>query len=426
MKVFISHYPEDFLKGNQERSWVHVFQQDLAKLARQFGEHEITTTSNPEEAQAFIVIVSENYSKYSEALTEFKAGQHADSRLQTLVVTTIDTSKRTIPEWLKSFPVFEFFEYDADADLVETYENYHRKTQGYWQQLDDIVCQLLGLFHLPTNHQTVYLGATSIDLKSKREVLRRSLLHQGFRVIPEVPFLEKSEEDLITQISTALAASDYFIHLAGGFFGELVNEKEDSLMSLENELSQQVAVEELKCFIWIPKPLEIHEARQQAYIEYLRAHREVKGNLLFMETSFERFQNELYESLSTINTPILNATQLGVLYETDSPLVASTQKYLSNNATNIIDLTTIRQWKHLQSLFATVSHIIYIIEDFSSDWAKTWLFNAQKSLGYRTSNNPIQHILISNSLPDKQNFSMFKVINTAEVEEKLPKLLFDN
>ena len=123
---------------------------------------------------------------------------------------------------------FEFYETDAETGRVLAFDETFgdKAMQRYFERVYDLAYEIKDVLQAlqaagggaPPPSQTgktVYLAETTIDLQSERDSLKRELLENGHRVLPELP-LPLSKAEFEREVQLLLEESDFAVHLVGG------------------------------------------------------------------------------------------------------------------------------------------------------------------------------------------------------------------
>ncbi|MBP9804697.1 MAG: TIR domain-containing protein [Candidatus Accumulibacter sp.] len=231
------------------------------------------------------------------------------SRLFKVIKTPLPLERH--PPEVESLLGYEFFCVDSETGRAqELDQTYGQEMQArYWQKLDDLAYDLADLLQVLADHGTqaplagvskgnVYLAETSSDLQPQREAIRRDLLHQGYRVLPDraPPSWLASDWDAFVQ--QQLAACQLSIHLIGSEYGIVPEGTQSSIVALQYELAARRSMSDLARLIWLPPELVVNDERQQRFVEQLHtdARLHQRGDLL--QTPFEDLKTAIYRMLN--------------------------------------------------------------------------------------------------------------------------------
>ncbi|HXT22468.1 MAG TPA: hypothetical protein VN923_17075, partial [Thermoanaerobaculia bacterium] len=173
-------------------------------------------------------------------------------------------------------------------------------------RLDDLaydICQLLQMLAPEGTaaaaasaepRATVYLADTSADLKEERESLRRDLLRNGYRVLPDRP-LPLVAGELAGYVEEQLAESALSVHLVGRGYGVVPDGDARSVVAIQHDLATQR--QGLPRLIWLPPGLAIDDERQRAFVEHLRTAPGVHAAAELLEVPLEDLKSRVHLEL---------------------------------------------------------------------------------------------------------------------------------
>jgi len=237
------------------------------------------------------------------------------SRLFKVIKTPLPLERH--PPEVQPLLGYEFFCLDPETGRAqELDQGFGPEVQAkYWQKLDDLAYDLCNLLQLLSDHATqaqaagaikgnVYLAETSSDLQEQREAIRRDLLHQGYRVLPDRQPPSWKAVDWETFVQQQLAGCQLSIHLVGSQYGIVPEGTQSSIVVLQYELAAARSMSELARLIWLPPELAPQDERQQRFLEQLQADTRLhqRGDLL--QTPFEDLKTAIYRMLNPPAEPV--------------------------------------------------------------------------------------------------------------------------
>jgi hypothetical protein len=216
---------------------------------------------------------------------------------------------------------FDFYEADPQTGRIrEFHERFGAEArQYYYERIYDLAQEISRVLRRlrggagegqsgvqTSTGKTVYLATTTSDIAAEREMLRRELIARGHRVIPDRPLaLEASE--FIGQVRELLATSHFCVHPVGGRYGMIVEGAEESVPEIQTRLAAQAGLHRL---IWIPRALEVSDARQAKWIEALRRDPNEHRGVELIEDRLEVFKTTLIERLNP--PPVAPRVEAGI------------------------------------------------------------------------------------------------------------------
>jgi len=222
------------------------------------------------------------------------------------------------PDNIRNVLGYEFYVIDPNSgrarELNEVFGG--EAEREFWVKLDDLaqdLCQLLDQLALDPNDQarsntdadktSVYVASTSYDIKEQYDSIRRDLLGQNIRVLPDQP-LPLNIDELMPFLRENLAQCNLSIHPIGKQYGVIPEGSKDSLVALQNELAiereQQGSFSRL---VWIPQDLDVEEPQQKQFIESLRSDPRIQFGGDLLETPLEDLKTQVTEVLSSHSKP---------------------------------------------------------------------------------------------------------------------------
>ncbi|MBO89934.1 MAG: hypothetical protein CMP14_10465, partial [Rickettsiales bacterium] len=143
--------------------------------------------------------------------------------------------------------------------------------------------------------KTVYLAETTSELRQHRDRLRRELLEQGHRVLPDQS-LPMVKEELESVVQAYLAQCSFSIHMVGNSFGMVPENTSDSVVVLQNIVASSYSADHpLKRMIWMPRDLSPTDERQNSFIEALNNDPDSQRGAEVIRDSFENLKQLLSE-----------------------------------------------------------------------------------------------------------------------------------
>ena len=206
---------------------------------------------------------------------------------------------------------FEFYEKDPLTGRVREFEEAfgEEARQHYYERVYDLafhLCNVLracrdlgsgaGSFAEPSG-VTVFLAATTSDLGSQHDRLRRELLEQGHRVVPDGP-LPTHQADLKSVVQEHLQQCACIIQIVGPTYGMVPENERHSLLELQNQWSAEWADQAgVPRFIWMPRDMQVEDDRQQAFVDRLREVDAGEPTTELLEGTLNSFRDRLVQRL---------------------------------------------------------------------------------------------------------------------------------
>jgi hypothetical protein len=123
----------------------------------------------------------------------------------------------------------------------------------------------------PLKYQYVYLAETNYYLEKQRDHIKRQLIQQGYKVLPDqrlpLVYLE-----LTQTIDNLVDRCDISIHLLGEDYGVVPDKTGKSILCIQNERAAERSRDgQLKRLIWLPPTVNQKDERQRSFIQRVKA-----------------------------------------------------------------------------------------------------------------------------------------------------------
>ncbi|MGK0186701.1 MAG: serine/threonine protein kinase [Verrucomicrobiales bacterium] len=208
---------------------------------------------------------------------------------------------------------FEFYETDQQTGRVFAYDETFgdKAMQRYFEKVYDLAYEIRDVLQAlegsgkttrSITGKTVYLAETTADLRSERDKLKRELLENGHRVLPELP-LPLSGLDFEKEVRLLLVESNFAVHLVGERYGMVPEDMQASVVEIQNWLAAERADSDgLERLIWMPRGVQPRDERQEAFVRRLVEDPETHRGGEVVQDAMENFKQMLLKTL----TPPLN------------------------------------------------------------------------------------------------------------------------
>ncbi len=215
------------------------------------------------------------------------------------------------PKNIQNVLGYEFFTIDADTGRARELNKVFggEAERAFWLKLDDLaqdLCQLLlqiddkgtSPLAMKTSSDAVFLACASVDIKAQHESIKRDLLGQNLRVLPDQA-LPNNENELRACLKETLAQCRMSVHPIGKSYELVPGLDNCSLMELENELAmERESMGDFTRLVWIPPGLQPEDTRQIQLIEKLRTDPGIHFGGDLLETPLEDLKTQIHEVLS--------------------------------------------------------------------------------------------------------------------------------
>ena len=341
--IFISYaHLDNAALTEDEKGWVSVFDNALKTRIAQligrkadiwrdeklhgndiFGDEIVDQFPK---LKVFVSIVSPRYLKSEWCLKELQefhkaanktGGVRLGNKSRIFKVVKTPVAREEYPAEFSTMLGYEFFHVDETGRFREfvlekgspTYQQFIDRFEDVAQDICQLIKRLDALPELPAEkdlgiagvdkEKTVYLAATTTDLNSARDNIRRDLEMRGYTVLPdqELPIdmhFRKIVKDYLERSSLA-------IHLIGDKYGWVPEEEQKSVVELQHELSRAVSLQRL---IWIPSfEMSTEDQRQQHVLTELKDHTVGDMNTELLSGSLEDFKTVVIDALEKHKAP---------------------------------------------------------------------------------------------------------------------------
>ena len=283
-------------------------------------------------AKVMISIMSPRYLKSEwclRELNEFYAAANKSggiqvgdrSRIFKVVKTPVDSNEipAHLPPIMQSIIGFDFFDFDADTGrLVEYDETFgERARQNYFSRIYDLAYEICGLLKSygdttappesvaepVANSRTVFLAATTTDVQSERDRIKRELVERGHRVLPE-NHLPLVGSELEQELRELLPECDLAIHMIGNRYGMIPEEATSSVADLQNRIASEISSDSgLERIIWLPRGVVAVDDRQIDFIRRINEDAATHAGAEIIEESLDNLKGYLLERLKPKSQP---------------------------------------------------------------------------------------------------------------------------
>ena len=150
-------------------------------------------------------------------------------------------------DFLSNSISYDFFHYDSSTDELVLYDDFTGPTseKTFWMRLYDMAYDIFKVVDNLKNAEseitkitndlnqvTIYLSEVGADLIAQRDSLKRELLRNGYRVLPE----KNMPQDLESIMKQVLAESNMSLHLIGSDYGKIQGTN-SSIIDLQNRMA---------------------------------------------------------------------------------------------------------------------------------------------------------------------------------------------
>jgi hypothetical protein len=376
-----------------------------------------------------------------------------EQRSRLLNVIKAPVAENEIPPEVRSLYTglvpYEFFERDPATGRLREFDEAFgdAAVQRFHERVYDVaydVAQVLKYLGDATpasdkrtaHPKTIFLAATTSDLEPQRDQLRRELVELGHDVIPKQP-LPLVASELVAVVQGCLEQADIAIHFVGEHFGMVPEATELSVVALQNQVAAQFCGKSgLRRLIWMPKGLQVRDARQASFIRQLESEptsltgaeliADTLENLkVLLRTRWEREQQDA-------DRPPAAATSGGaarvylICDQQDEQAVEPLEDYFYSQGIEVslpgfeADESEVQQI-HIQNLRDCDGALIYY-GAAGMHWVDFKIRDLQKAAGYRDA-RPIAATAVYVAPPRNHRKERFKSVSTQVIRQ--PEDAFD-
>ncbi len=216
-------------------------------------------------------------------------------------------------DYLSDSVNYNFFHLDTSTDEVIAYDDFTGPTseKTFWMRLYDLAYDLFKVMdglksteneiesiNSELNSISVYLSEVGADLISKRDSVKRELLRNGYKVLPEKN-MPSDLETILKMVKKDLAKSNMSIHLIGSDYGKIQGTNA-SIIDLQNRMASEHFNELEKMdadstlnfgrVIWVSQELNDASVKQRLFIDNLRKDSNSMSNADLLESSIEELK----------------------------------------------------------------------------------------------------------------------------------------
>ena len=195
---------------------------------------------------------------------------------------------------------YDFFKIDKDTSRVKEFSKLFgsENQQLYWSRLDDIAHDISALLkemkssesiHSVTKEEgpKVYLAESSFDQKEHRDSIKRWLMDNNYKVLPNhnLPLVVDEYTD---EVTTTMSECELSIHIIGEAYGLVPEGTSDSKVVIQNIIGSKLSTEkELKRIIWSPPKIVGLDQRQTDFLENIKVNPEFQRGADYLITPLE-------------------------------------------------------------------------------------------------------------------------------------------
>ncbi|MBN2682426.1 MAG: hypothetical protein JXR58_07945 [Bacteroidales bacterium] len=355
----------------------------------------------------FIIVIDESYSSSTQSVQELAtilsainkdlSGTKSEQRIIKLLIS--DVRKANQPELIRNLLPYRFFVKNETEICPVNFNNNKGFTElrEFRLRLIDMAYNIASTILQSGNKltKTVFLAETGTDQIFNREIIKRELIHYGYKVLPDNQ-LPDDKNLLEKYILECLNFSDLAIHIYGSLEGSIIQSINTNIVDFQNNLSAKYFEEskgKIKRLIWIPPDLLFEEEAQRINIERLkRSSSELLGAEL-VQTPIEEFKSIMHRTLKETKSNTINQSNYSknistyLIFEPkDKQFAAGISNTLEKSGISacLLDEKLENHYliaNHRQNLI-NCDGVVIISDNPSGQWTKSKMNDVLKSLGF--------------------------------------------
>ena len=335
-------------------------------------------------------------------------------------------------DYLSNSVSYDFFHVDTSTDELVLYDDFTGPTseKTFWMRLYDLAYDIfkvmdslksvedeLATISNQLNTITVYLAEVGADQIPHRDAIKRELMRNGYKVLPEKN-MPKDLESIMKLVKKDLSASNLSIHLVGSDYGKIQGSNV-SIIDLQNRMAAEHFNELARLntggdlnfgrVIWVTPELKNISVKQRLFIENLKKDSESMNRADLLETTIEELKafviNKIKDELDQYQRLTGTKKESKIIYlihdQSEAKKIKKIEKFLQTNGYEVIvsdfsgnpdELRT----RHNDNLKKCDASLIYYGKE-NEEWMRSKQKDLLKSLGLGR-DKPIspQAILIEN------------------------------
>jgi hypothetical protein len=244
-------------------------------------------------------------------------------------------------DFLNNSVNYNFYHIDGFTDEVIHYDDFtgHTSEKTFWLRLYDLAYDIhkvtekisdaeeeIRRINRDINTPVVYLAEVTEEMAGIRDSIKRELLRNAYKVLPDAP-IPNDREHATRMIMRNLHPSILSVHIIGSDFGK--NKDADfSVVELQNALAadhvklleEGVEHERDHCgrVIWIAPDIGNVSVKQRLFIDKLRSDQQLLHNTELLESGVEEFKSHIMNKLSG---HIHRSSNVGPQADADSKII---------------------------------------------------------------------------------------------------------
>lgn len=302
--------------------------------------------------------------------------------------------------------------------------------------------------------KAIYLAEVSEDQYINRELIKRDLLMQGFKIFPEKHLDTGNTDNLEQLILQSLEKSEYSIHILGDEPGKPIESLKTNLVDFQNDIAseynrnaaQQNNDKSFYRYIWIPPDLKYYNEKQLVTISQFKRNLKELYNAEIIETPLEIFRSIIKNHFQKEQNPTLGETieannrynnTIYFIYEQkekENTIIKTIIQYLHQKGFEVVLPEFEGDQRELivlhKNRLVEANGVIIFYNDSATSWFRAKLQDILKSPGFgKTKPFGVKSVFIFNDKSNQINsfvsedYSLLYYQNDDELKEQITSCL---
>ncbi|MDB4534647.1 toll/interleukin-1 receptor domain-containing protein [Vicingaceae bacterium] len=230
------------------------------------------------------------------------------SRIFKVVKTPVKLEQH--PEDVQGLLGYDFFMVDEDTNRVKEFSKVFgaENQQLYWSKLDDVAHDIATLLEEMKEESgssaqpkeegiKIYLAESSFDQKEERDSIKRWLMENNYKVLPDQN-LPLVIDEYTEQVTAMMSECELSIHMVGTTYGLVPEGTEDSKSVIQNHIGAKLSENKgLKRIIWSPPEVIGADDRQNTFLENIKINPDFQIGADYLITPLEDLKFSIQDKM---------------------------------------------------------------------------------------------------------------------------------
>lgn len=424
--------PDD-IKSGPTKEWVQQFADNLTLIFGRYqsggAEVQQITPKEKDSKQLLkpgsVITVLFNQAWLGDAnytkLIEQAISEVGDGEGKIVVISTSSGRRQALGGKLEKLASFVFYDHhsvEAGSDLMD------ETMPVYWSKLLDLVLDLGQTG--PPESGIIYLAETEVDISDNRDVLRRELNEQGYRIVPDTDLAGRKKE-LKSYIQKNVDQSRLAIHLLGNHYGEEVENESVSISELQvryiSEYLEAIEKDEtlssrsrLSRLIWVDPDFNPQDKKQADFVEELKRNIEKLHRTEIVQNPLELFKTLVINKIKGEDSIVTadessNGKLVYIIHQkSDEQGAGKLARSISAEGVPVgmLDYNGTREnmLKDHKNFLKNCDAVILYYETLNRPWIRAKIMDLQKAPGYGRTKNLVGKQLLATGKDKLDDFSI--------------------